>query len=117
MGVRAACRIGPDRTLLAKTCTVCGVFKQASEYHKRKRDGYWQNECKDCSHKAAKLSDKLANARLQDTATHKNDPWTVSEIQRLQELIDEGLTYREVAAKMGRSLGSITQAKHKLLRG
>lgn len=102
-------RIG-TRTLVAKTCYGCGELKMASEF--RKAHGKWpQSDCRPCQHITAKQSDKRRNDQTQTTASNARSEWTEREVKALWELVDQGLTSREIGVKIGRSMTAVSQAK------
>jgi DNA-binding CsgD family transcriptional regulator len=115
MAGRKAWRIS-GRTLVAKTCGGCKELKDASEFRRRKKDGYYQGWCNRCQHDSAKKTDLRANANSQDRATKSKQPWTTREIKELIAYMGEGLTTRQIAEKMGRSYAAITQARHKKVK-
>lgn len=111
---RSVLNVG-KRKLVAKTCTACGLFKDASEFRISNK-GYYDPGCKRCQHISAKKHDKKTESESLATAHRHRDPWSDDEIKMMKKLLGEGLKIREVAAKLERSYSSITQAKYKYLQ-
>lgn len=98
------------RSLVAKSCAECGELKLAREFW-RTNNGYYHAWCKRCQHLSAKNSDVRRNAESQDNARNRGNPWTETEIKELKQHIEEGLSGRDIASTMGRSVASINVAK------
>lgn len=100
---------GP-RTLLAKSCLVCGKLKMADEYQvleKKYRGSY----CKDCRNRYNKPGRHSSQRRALRTADKHWEPWTQEDLDKLKAMMAQGLTGPEMAKKLNRSLYAIYSAK------
>jgi len=57
-----------------------------------------------------------ANHESWDTASRAGEPWLASDIKELEDLLAEGLSYKDISKKIGRSIQAINKAKFKFLR-
>ena len=105
--------IGP-RILIAQTCRACGLFKGADAY-KKTRGIYWHSICAMCRQIAVKKVDLEVNHASWDHATNAGKRWTLADIQKLDELTEQGLTIKELSVAMGRSTAGIMVAKSRYL--
>ena len=97
------------RTVLAKSCSTCGDFKQASEF--RMSRGKWlQSQCKKCQHTAAKKSNQRTNGTSRDRAYRNNQPWTLAEVRQLEAYLQQGVPLANVAYRLNRTLFGVNSA-------
>jgi hypothetical protein len=103
------------RTILARTCTRCGEFKQADEFA-RVMGGYCDSYCKDC-HNAHSKPVMLAHQKeALRAATKHRQPWTDGECRRLAEMVSEGRTGPYMAKELNRSVYAVYTMKARLLK-
>ena len=101
------------RTLLAKTCTMCGVFKQAGEFSFIKqvyRDSY----CKPCHNKHTTPRVREQQERALAAAEKHREPWCEAEVQTLREMFSEGRTAAQIASVLERSIYAVYTMNNKL---
>lgn len=101
------------RTLLAKTCLVCGELKMADQFailQKYYRDSY----CKGCHNAHARPGMHTHQERALKAAVKHRQPWTEGEIQRLERMVSEGLTGPQMALALNRSVYAVYTMKNKL---
>ena len=101
------------RTLLAKTCLICGLLKMADQFailQKYYRDSY----CKSChnAHSTPVMKEHQQEA-LKGAVKHRQ-PWTGAEIQHLERMVSEGLTGPQMALILNRSVYAVYNMKNKL---
>jgi hypothetical protein len=112
-----------NRTLVAKTCTKCGLLLDASWFRSRgtKRVGHTASRCRKCAvadlgrrqkvmRYSNRFSEKLQNASL-ETATNSRKEWTGAEIEVLHDMT---LTNFEKAIRLGRTYYGVNAAMCKL---
>lgn len=107
------------RSLVARTCHVCGLILGRKHYQRKTHT--WANVCNSCSGKrqdaqgtrdhgdtrAAYYRDQ--NVTL-ETATRYGSYWTLSDLDRVVELINEGKTIKQIAVAVNRSFGGVRAA-------
>lgn len=103
------------RTVLAKSCKACNVFKQAVAFGLR-RDGYRESNCTRCKN----LSYRSRSIQLQQEArvlAHGHgSPWTGEDFRILEELEEAGHTAQTIAFTLGRTVYAVYTMQEKLRR-
>lgn len=90
------------RTLLAKSCTKCRVFKQAVDFYKDSR-GIWVSWCTDCRYRSVQTIVQRGNDESLEKATHHFETWSSEDIDLVWRLTDLGLSYRQIGERLGRT--------------
>jgi hypothetical protein len=109
-----------ERSLVAQTCDGCGQLVSAKHY-KRTHRNTWPRTCSQCVSRRYRERHpendvKLAAARKKTqseslaTATNYNRAWTLSDLDELVKLREQGMVYREIAAATNRTLFAIQGA-------
>lgn len=106
---------GP-RKLVAKTCKHCGELKDAKHYP-RQGSGYYTSHCNACKNKLGKPLTRKQQERSRRAAERHYQPWTQGELDKLAEMVSEGLTGPETARALNRSVYAINTMRNKLKRG
>lgn len=91
-----------SRTLLAKSCTKCHVFKQAVDFPKDPR-GFWVSWCTACRYASAKTIVRRENDASLEKATHHLESWTTDDIDLAWRLTNLGLSNRQIGERLGRT--------------
>lgn len=108
------------RPLVAQTCDSCGLILGAKHYQRTHRNT-WPRTCRLCINRRYRAKHpendvKLAAARKKTqsdtlpTATNYNKFWTLADLDKLVELRATGMTYREIAVAVNRTLFSVQRA-------
>lgn len=107
-------RIG-KRTILAKTCVICGVLKMANQFG-RVRKVYLDSYCRAChnAHGRPVIRNHQKNA-LKGAVRHRQ-PWSDEEVLRLCEMVSEGRTGPEMALALNRSVYAVYCMKNRVLK-
>lgn len=109
-----------SRSLVAKTCRSCKELKLASEFKRRPRKGqvleHYDSECKHCGFLRSNECLKRANDESLEKATRYRDNWTKDEIATLQRLEGLGLSHREIAERLGRTISAVFNRLQRLRR-
>lgn len=103
------------RTLLAKTCYICGEFKMADQFPlvvKCYRDSY----CRKCHNTAPQVQMREHQNATLDGAKKHRKPWTDEDMRQLEALFLEGLSGPAVAHALGRSMYAVYTMKNKLMK-
>lgn len=109
-----------ERPLVAQTCDACGLLLGAKHY-KRTHRNTWPRTCKTCIYrryrsKHPEIDVKSATDRRNTQnetltqASNYNKFWTLADLDRMVKMRTEGMTYREIAEVMNRTLFSIQGA-------
>lgn len=104
------------RTLLAKTCLICGELKDASQFailQKYYRDSY----CKCCHNLKARPGMYNHQQEALKVAVKHRQLWTKEEIQRLEQMASEGFSGPQMALALNRSVYAVYTMKNKLNKG
>jgi len=116
--------IGP-RTVVARTCTMCGEFLSgkhfASGFKTVKGTRYKITEavCGTCNSRRGRAKNgNVVGLRYNrknydktvDTATMNREPWTLTALDRIVSLRNEGLTIQQIAVEVGRTYYSLSYA-------
>lgn len=100
------------RTLVAKTCVKCHILKGASEFRrralgrgetKRRYDPY----CRACTYAVIRESNRKTNDESLEKATRYREVWTKDEVDMMIRLEHLGLSTREIAERLGRSVSGV----------
>lgn len=109
-----------NRILIAKTCSSCNELKMASEFKRRPRKGqvqeHYDSECRHCGYLRSNQSLKRANDESLEKATRYRDNWTKDEVATLQRLEGLGLSHREIAERLGRTISAVFNRLQRLRR-
>lgn len=103
-------RNGPSvgkRTLLAKSCTMCGHLKMASEFRKQTNRLWYQSECNKCKWTASNAVTTQLNNETRDSATKIWSLWTDEDFKVLEEMTARGCSAKEIAVKLERTVHSV----------
>jgi hypothetical protein len=109
-----------ERPLVAQTCDSCGLILGAKHYTRTHRNT-WPRTCKTCVYrryrtKHPEIDQKAAQARnnMQTetvaNATNFNKFWTLADLDKIVELHQSGMTQKQIAVAMNRTLFSIQGA-------
>ena len=104
------------RTVVAKSCVLCGVLKMANQFavvQKKYRDSY----CRTCHNRHGRPVMRGHQETASKAASKHREPWTDSDISRLRELIEDGLTGPQIALALKRTVYSVYTMKNKISRG
>lgn len=104
------------RTLLAKSCARCGVFKMADQFAvilKKYRDSY----CRVCHCASAAPSTRKHQQEASEGAVRHRQPWTGTDLHLLAEMTAEGAVAAEIARALNRTIYSVYTMKNKLSKG
>jgi len=109
-----------NRPLVAKTCRSCNELKAATEFKRRPRKGqvleHYDSECKRCGHLRSNQSLKRSNDESLEKATRYRENWTKDELATLQRLEGLGLSHREIAERLGRTISAVFNRLQRLRR-
>lgn len=107
-----------NHILVAKTCRLCGLLKMAHEYGFRAATGsasaYYNSHCKGCGGSRANRSNKKMNDASLEKATNYREIWTKDELETLQRLLGLGLSSRDIASRIGRTISSVANMLQRL---
>ena len=107
-----------ERPLVAQTCDNCGHLLGAASY-KRTHRNTWPRTCATCISRRyrakkgtvvdAKASERRSQLQQETVpkASNYNKYWTLKDLDRVVEMLNEGKTHREIAVAFGRTLYSI----------
>lgn len=117
--------VGVSRTLLARTCTRCGHFKQGDEFkvmwlstHKNRNKSWARHPwCRPCVLNVTEAATKKANHKSWDKAYNHRQHWTCDELDHLYVLHRVGYSGEVIAETLGRSIAAVRQAYHKHFSG
>jgi len=104
-----------SRTLLAKTCVMCGLLLSGSRFPRYKQ-GLYKARCRDCLSRLKREIIADVNRETNRSAINSFSRWAPEEVEWLRELTRSGLTVQETAFKMGRSYRSIERARIRFLK-
>lgn len=105
--------IGP-RTLLAKTCLLCGELKMASDFG-RVAKIYYNSYCHRCKNLTSSVpTTRRHQQRALEVAVRYGQPWTVQELNKLQEMAAEGLSGPQMALALNRTVYAVYTMKNKI---
>lgn len=102
-----------QRTLLAKTCKMCGKLKDGSQFcfvAKRYRNSY----CNKCKNLHGRPLIQRHQDRASDVAVRARQPWTDQELSKLAAMSAAGLSGPVMALALNRSLYATYTMKNKL---
>lgn len=98
------------------------ISKRAAEYYQKNKERLseyshkWYTENKDRVIANATRNQKKANDKTRETAYNTHKRWSLDEIDMVRKLKGEGVTNREIAELLGRSIKSINGAVNKLYK-
>lgn len=109
-----------ERSLVGQTCDACGLILGAKHFQRTNRNT-WPRTCRTCIHrryrkKKPEIDIKSAENRRQSqnetapNATNFNKFWTLADLDRMVELKSQGMTQKQIALEMNRTLFSIQGA-------
>jgi hypothetical protein len=102
--------------LVAKTCNLCGELKMARCFSKI--NGMYHNSwCKTCQNHKYKHNTYQHQARTLSAAVRHRQPWTEGDLDRLAQMVSDGLTTAAMAVILKRSVYSVNTMRNKLKRG
>ena len=102
------------RTILAKTCPLCGEFKMADQFgvlHKYYRASY----CRRCHNVHGRPKIREHQLKALDVAHKHRRPWTEDDIDKMRQMIHEGLSGAQMALQLRRTLYAVYTMKNRLL--
>lgn len=99
-----------SRILLAKSCTKCHTFKQATDFPKDPR-GFWVAWCQACRYRSAKKIMKRENDASLEKATHHFESWSQDELDTAWRLTRLGLSNRQIGERLGRTTMAVQVMK------
>lgn len=92
------------------------VYYQKNKERLKEYAHKWYTENKDRFKANANKNHKKANDKTRQTAYNTHKRWTLDEIEMVKKLKAEGITNREIALLLGRSIRSIDCAVNKLYK-
>lgn len=105
-----------SRTLLAKTCHICGKFKQVKDFSLVRVEGrqYRNSYCHRCNNDVARPGLRKHQQEASDAAVKHGQPWSEQDIERLLEMAERGLSGPQMAMSLNRTVYSVYTMKNKL---
>lgn len=103
------------RTVVAKTCLLCGLLKSADQFvtvMKYYRDSY----CKSCHNVHGRPNMHRHQEKALDAAVKHGQPWDEDDIDKLLKMVEEGYTGPAMALELSRSVYSVYTMKSKLAK-
>lgn len=101
------------RTVLAKTCTKCCRFKQANEFG-RVQVVYLNSYCRRCHNGVSTPNMYYHQERSHQVAVRHRAAWTAADVQKLEEMVEKGLTGPQMSLALNRTLYAVYTMKNKL---
>jgi len=109
-----------ERPLVAQTCDSCDLILGAKHYRRTHRNT-WPRTCITCVNRRYRQNHPESDARLhelrritneetRETATNFNKFWTLSDLDLIVDGLNSGLTHKQIALSMNRTLQSIRGA-------
>ena len=106
--------VGP-RTLLAKTCVRCGLFKMADQFGFVRGGKYKDSFCRACHNLDSRPGIVAHQDRAKAVAVKHRQPWTARELDRLHEMTQKGLSAPKIALALNRTVYAIYTARNRVL--
>lgn len=101
------------RTLLAKSCLVCGKLKPGSSYAAVMKH-YKQSYCHECHNLRSRPGMHAHQEGSLERALSHRQPWSDAELRYLAEMAAKGRTGPEMALELNRTVYSVYTMKAKL---
>lgn len=101
------------RTLLAKTCLICGVLKGPEQYS-LVVNGYYDSFCKECHNAYTTPRMREYQEKALKAAVNHYNAWTDEELKRLSQMTSEGRTGPQIAFALNRTVYSVYTMRSKL---
>lgn len=107
------------RTLVAKTCTQCGEFKDAKEFS-RNREVYWLSECRRCILARYTHSPRQREDIQRIQAEHQAETMTPDAVQgrwtrwsnaEIEVALNDAISPVEAAKRLGRTYRAVLSAR------
>jgi transcription initiation factor TFIIIB Brf1 subunit/transcription initiation factor TFIIB len=105
-----------NRPLVARTCEECGLILGRKHFQLKIRT--WTAICNSCFSKRSRAQylerinhdhDHLDQSTTLETATRRNQLYTLRELDDITEALELGFTYKEIAILVNRSYYSVGQ--------
>lgn len=103
---------GP-RTLVAKTCKVCGELKMAKCFAKVYKV-YRTHICHTCKNNQSRPLMHAHQEKALTAAVKHRQPWCEAEIEKLEEMLEAGLHAPQIALALNRTVYAVYTKVHKL---
>lgn len=103
-----------SRTLLAKTCLICGELKDARNFGRVSKI-YYNSYCHKCKNETSAVPTTVRHQqRALEVAVRYGQPWTEAELDKLQEMAANGFTGPQMALALNRSVYAVYTMKNKI---
>lgn len=103
------------RSLVAKSCSICGLLKDASAFFKDKR-GYRSSWCNPCQSEKSNPRAQQRNELVKPDASRTKAAWTSEDLETLERMADEGVPPVEIAKKLKRTYFAVANARSRQLK-
>lgn len=115
-GMKTTCG---TRILVAKTCNGCGQLRMAKHFSTITQKGrkYRNSQCHFCNNKVGHAQTRAIQNQTLSAAERHRQPWTEGDLNRLAQMVSEGLTTAAMAVILKRSVYSVNTMRNKLRRG